>query len=310
MRILLIIFLLLIAMPARAAELEKRVILHDSMMREYWVYDPRKGGADGAPRPLIIVLHGGGGKAERFDVMVGKDNSFDALADREDILVVYPQGYKKSWNDGREDSHVDAQARNMDDTGFISKLIDNLVESRRVDPKRVYVVGPSNGGHMANRLACEIPDKIAAAGIVIGLMPKRMVDKCKPATPVSVLIMNGTEDPLVSYNGGMVKVLGQERGEDISTEDTFAFWVKHAGLAKPETLKAKQLPDNDPNDETRVSLKSYKGLESEVALYTVTGGGHTWPGGRQYLFKGMVGRVRHDINATEVIWNFFKDKSK
>lgn len=321
MRILVIIFFLFATFPAHAAEMDKRVTLHDGLTREYWLYDPREHGANTgrsggehgantALRPLIIVLHGGGGKAQKFDVMVGKANSFNALADREDLLIVYPQGFKKQWNDGREVASIDAQARELDDTGFIAGLIDLLVESRNVDPKRVYAVGPSNGGHMANRLACDIPGKVAAVGIVIGQMPKRMVDKCKPEKPVSVLIMNGTEDPLVPYNGGTVKVFGQERGEDISTEDTFAFWAKHAGFSGSPAIAAKQLPDTDPDDKTRVSLKEYKVAAANVVLYTVTGGGHTWPGGRQYLFQSMVGRVSRDINATEVIWEFFKDSPK
>lgn len=313
MRCLVIIFLLFITFPVHAAELEKRTVVHGGMTREYWLYDPREQGAaakDGL-RSLVIVLHGGGGKADKFDVMTGAKNSFNALADREDVLIAYPQGYGKSWNDGRDDPHVTAQAQDIDDTGFLSGLIDTLVSSRQVDPKRVYAVGPSNGGHMANRLACELSDKVAAVGIIIGLMPKRMVDKCKPVEPVSVLIMNGTEDPLVPYNGGMVKVFRQERGEDISTEDTFAFWLKHAGFSgKPASLKPQQLPDADPDDKTRVTLQSYKGVASQVVLYAVRGGGHTWPGGRQYLFKSLVGRVSHDINATEVIWDFFKDKAK
>ncbi|MEZ0259901.1 MAG: PHB depolymerase family esterase [Alphaproteobacteria bacterium] len=312
MRFLLIIFFLFIALPAHSAELEKRTTVHDGITREYWIYDPRANQTSGK-RALVLVLHGGGGKADKFDVMTGKENSFNTLADREDILIAYPQGINKSWNDGREAPQVDAQAREIDDTGFLSGLIDSLVNSRNVDPKRVYVVGPSNGGHMSNRLACDISGKVAAVGIVIGLMPKKYVDKCKPETPVSVLIMNGTEDPLVPYNGGDVKLFkrGRSRGEDISTEDTFAFWLKHAGYdGKPDAIAAKQLPDADPDDKTRITMRSFKGAQSQVVLYTVTGGGHTWPGGRQYLFESLVGRVSRDINATEVIWDFFKDAAK
>lgn len=310
MRILLIIFFLFVVLPAHAAEMEKRTAVHDGLTREYWLYDPRDAAiGKGGKRPLILVLHGGGGKAEKFDAMTTDETSFNKLADREDILVVYPQGIKKSWNDGREAAQVHSQAEDIDDTGFISKLIDTLVYSRNVDPKRVYAVGPSNGGHMSNRLACDLSGKVAAVGIVIGLMPKKYVDKCKPAAPVSVLIMNGTEDPLVPYNGGDVRLFkhGRSRGEDISTEDTFAFWLKHAGYdGKPAAISAKKLPDADPGDKTRVSVQSYKGPESQVVLYTVSGGGHTWPGGRQYLFESLVGRVSHDINATQVIWDFFR----
>lgn len=297
-------------MPAQAKGLEKFTLEHGGMTREYWLHDPRKGKV-GELRPLIIVLHGGGGKADRFDGMTGRDASFDALADREDLLVAYPQGYKKQWNDGREIPNVAAQEMNLDDVGFISALIDEMIKRHDVDPKRVYATGPSNGGHMSNRLACDLSEKIAAVGIVIGNMPVKMVDKCKPENSVSVLIMNGTADPLVPFNGGTVHLMGMERGEDISTAKTFDFWLKQAGFQHgPANIKPEELPDADPNDKTRVTRQDYKGEKAEVVLYTVDGGGHTWPGGRQYFFESVVGRVSHDINATETIWNFFKANPK
>jgi polyhydroxybutyrate depolymerase len=295
-----------------AAGLERHEIAHGGMAREYWIHDPRAGTAKTGKRPLILVLHGGGGRADKFDVMTGGENSFDRLADREDILVVYPQGHKKQWNDGRELPNVEAQSLNLDDVGFLSALIDLMVKSHGADPSRIYVTGPSNGGHMSNRLACEISDKVAAVGIVIASMPVLMSDKCRPKRQVSVLIMNGTDDPLVPYDGGMVKVLGRERGMDVSTAGTFGFWLRRAGFAgNPGDIKAEQLPDADPDDKTRVERQDYRGpAGTEVVLYTVRGGGHTWPGGRQYLFRGLVGRVSRDINATEVIWDFFKRNPK
>lgn len=291
------------------AKLEKHEIVHDGMKRAYWLYDPRADNGDNlkTPRPLVIVLHGGGGKADRFDVMTGTENSFDALADRKDFLVAYPQGFEKQWNDGREIVNVEAQSRNLDDVGFISDMIDELVHSRTIDSRRIYATGPSNGGHMANRLACDLSDKIAAVGIVIANMPVLYKDKCRPKHPVSVLIMNGTEDPLVPFGGGTVKVMGRKRGEDLSTVETFAFWLQQAGFnGDAHQIKAVTLPDSDPKDRTRVMRQDYKSAAGpEVVLYTVKGGGHTWPGGRQYLFKALVGRVSRDINATSVIWDFF-----
>jgi polyhydroxybutyrate depolymerase len=297
-----------------SAALEKQTIKQGVLTREYWLHDPRKddGGKNKTLRPLVIVLHGGGGKAEKFDGMTGKNASFDALADREDLLVAYPQGFKKQWNDGREVSHIEAQALDLDDVGFISSLIDRLVETHAVDPRRVYATGPSNGGHMSNRLACDLADKIAAVGIVIANMPVKVVNKCKPAQPVSVLIMNGTDDPLVPVNGGEVRLTKRSapRGEDISTAETFSFWLGQAGADKKQDFEKELLPDADPDDKTRVTKQGYKGRDAEVVLYTVEGGGHTWPGGRQYLFEFMVGRTSRDINATEVIWDFFKRNPK
>ncbi len=307
------LFFLCNAAPASAA-LEKQTLKQGVLIREYWLHDPRKENAaeNKSLRPLVIVLHGGGGKAKKFDGMTGAAASFNALADREDLLVAYPQGYKKQWNDGREVATIEAQALELDDVGFISAIIDRLVETHAVDPRRIYATGPSNGGHMSNRLACDLADKIAAVGMVIANMPVKMVKKCKPAKPVSVLILNGTEDPLVPFNGGAVAVAKRSppRGEDISTAATFAFWLGQAGAPAGQDYEKELLPDTEPDDKTRVTKQEYKGKAAEVALYTVEGGGHTWPGGRQYLFEFMVGRTSRDINATEIIWDFFKRNPK
>ncbi len=164
---------------------------------------------------------------------------------------------------------------------------------------------------MANRLACEIPHKIAAVGIIIAGMPKVMKDKCAPASHVSVLIMNGTKDPIVPYNGGAISLMkaGLKRGEDISTEDTFLFWLQKAGK-RTDNIAVEELPDTAPEDGTRVYRKIYKGETAEVNLYTIDGGGHTWPGGRQYLFQVLVGKTSMDIDATSVIWEFFDRNPK
>lgn len=307
------LLLLALIQAAPGAALERRTAERNGLTREYWLHDPRaRGGTGSGKRPLIVALHGGGGLAEKFDAVTGKARSLDALADREDILVAYPQGYKKQWNDGREVPHIESQALNLDDVGFIEAIVDELIKTREVDPRRVYAVGPSNGGHMANRLACDLSGKVAAVGVVIGAMPVKYRDKCRPSRPVSVLIMNGTEDPLVPFNGGTVRVTkrSKSRGEDISSAATFDFWVRRAGGAGGAGVPVSVLPDADPEDKTRVELQDFAGKDAEVAFYAVKGGGHTWPGGRQYLPEFLVGRVSRDVDATRLIWDFFKRNPK
>ena len=305
------------ATETQAAELEKHTVIHDGMTREFLVYDPRaqtNQPASATPRPLLIVLHGGGGSAEKFAKMLKGDSSINALADREDIILAYPQGIGKHWNDGRGAEHIETQVENYDDVGFISALIDRMTMDGSVDTKRIYATGPSNGGFMSNRLACDLSDKIAAVGIVIATMPEKMEQPCKPQHPVSVLIMNGTEDPLVPFNGGDVRLSkgGRSRGKILSTEKTFGFWLQQAGYTKPPaSLRPTALPDTDPKDKTRVYLQSYDGAAASVALYTVDGGGHTWPGGRHMpLLGSIVGTTSQDINATAVIWDFLKKHPK
>ena len=304
------------ATPSHAAEIEKHTMIHNGITREFWVYDPRAQAgqiASEKPRPLLITLHGGGGTAERFSKMLNGNTSINALADKEDFVVVYPQGIDKHWNDGRGVEHIKTQAQNLDDVGFISALIDHMTADKAIDTKRIYATGPSNGGFMSNRLACALSDKIAAVGIVIATMPWKMEPECTPSHPVSVLIMNGTKDPLVPFDGGDVGFgkNGKSRGKILSTEKTFGFWLQQAGYTKPpQSLLRTTLPDKDPNDKTRVYLQSYDGEAASVVLYTVEGGGHTWPGGRQTPLSIIVGTTSQDINATEVIWDFLKKHPK
>lgn len=294
--------------------LTRHTLQHDDRVREYLLYDPRAGAAKAGKRPLVIVLHGGGGTAARFAEAKNDSTSFNRQADAADFLAVYPQGVDKNWNDGRNVAHISAHAAGVDDVGFISRLIDQMIETQQVDPARVYVTGPSNGGFMSNRLACDLSAKIAAVGIVIATMQENVLPKCKPSHPVSVLIMNGTADPLVPFDGGSVRGIGKRsksRGEILSTADTFDFWLAQAGYAgKGADLPAVALPDTEPDDKTRVYLQQYKGDVAEVRLYTVKGGGHTWPGARDTVLRMVVGPTSHDINATELIWNFFKDKKR
>jgi polyhydroxybutyrate depolymerase len=124
-----------------------------------------------------------------------------------------------------------------------------------------------------------------------------------PERPVAVLMMNGTEDPLMPYGGGGV---AGDRGRIIPTDDAVAFWLKADGIAgKPESLS---LPDADPGDGCRVHLSVWSGGKegTVVALYRIDGGGHTWPGGSQYLPKAIIGGTCRDFDATKVIWDFFK----
>ncbi|OGW60075.1 MAG: hypothetical protein A2V83_11230 [Nitrospirae bacterium RBG_16_64_22] len=256
--------------------------------------------------PLVIVLHGGGGTAERMVRLT--NGGLSRLAEREGFIVAYPNGIDKHWNDGRgaDETGWRAQGENVDDVGFVSALIEELVKTQNADPRRVYVTGVSNGGQMAHRLACEISGKIAAIAPVIAQMPAYFSPRCKPARPVSVLMMPGTKDPLVPWEGGTIRLGRRTFGRVLSAAETVAFWTRrNACPAPPETSWE---PDRDPSDGTRVRKEAYRGCGNgaEVVLYAIEGGGHTWPGGRQYLPESIVGKVSRDIDAAGVMWEFFK----
>lgn len=303
---------ILLAAPAccSSAELQRlllRTLEHGGRRRTYYIYLPRSL-EKAKPVPLLFVLHGGGGAAEGMEYGLTR-RGFDWLAERDGFIAVYPQGVERQWNDGRSlplSRAVDMSR--VDDVGFFAAMADALSGEFSIDRARIYATGISNGGLMSLRLAGERADLFAAIAAVTASLSRSLLAHYAPSRPVSVLIMNGTEDPLVPYGGGtIVGPLGRvERGEVVSTADTVVWWVRRNHCAAEPRVT--MLPDAAADDGTRVQRALYRGGDhgSEVALYTVIGGGHTWPGGPQYLPPRLVGRVCRDIDANEVIWDFFK----
>lgn len=273
-------------------------LMVNGVERTYQVFVPAK---VNEPAALVLVLHGGGGRASGMRLMSG----FDAVADDEGFIVAYPDGLERSWNDGRGSQHVARSG--ADDVGFIAALIDQLVTKYSIDRQRVYVAGMSNGGMMTYRLACDLSDKIAGFAAVTANITADFARTCKPPRPVRMLMMNGTDDPIMPYQGGTVGVFGRDMGQVLSTEETVGFWTTANGCqqALPEQL----LPDLSPMDGTRVYRTIYGGCKAggAVVFYRIQGGGHTWPKqeGGQYLPERRIGRVSRDIEAAEVIWAFF-----
>jgi polyhydroxybutyrate depolymerase len=254
------------------------------------------------PTPLVIVLHGGGGTGQGMP----KLTSFNAVADRENFVIAYPDGIEGHWNDGRGMQQYRTQIENIDDVGFISALIDRLSAELNIDARMIYVTGISNGGMMSHRLGCELSQKIAAISPVASNIPVNMASVWSPSRPVPVLIINGTDDPLVPWAGGDIHLGKTEFGEVLSVADTVKFWVGKDQCSSSPVVT--QLPDKDPADGTTVRQEIYGGCQdgAEVVLYAIEGGGHTWPGGLQYLPELIIGKTSREFNASEVIWQFFK----
>lgn len=248
--------------------------------------------------PLVFILHGGGGTGRQIERATG----FDDLADRHGFIAVYPDGVGRSWNDGRGDPQITAQRENIDDVAFIAALIDSLSQRYRIDGKRVYAAGISNGGFMSQLLAARLSSRIVAIAPVAAGMGPSVAAALRPDQPVSVLVINGTADPLVPYGGGPV---ARNRGTTIPTADIIAKWAAVDRCTAAPVVT--NLPDVDTTDRSKVKVTTYSGCaqRTEVVLYTVEGGGHTWPGGSQYLPAAVIGPVNRDIDATDVIWKFF-----
>lgn len=247
------------------------------------------------PVPLVLVFHGGGGQPAGMTRISGMND----VADRHNFIVVYPAGLDRRWNDGRT-----AALTSADDVGFIDALIHKLETAYRIDSKRVYATGISNGAFFSFRLACDLGDEIAAIAPVAGSIGVSFHDACKNQ-PVSVMMINGTADPLVLYNGGKVGGPFVGQGDSIPVSQTVLMWVRTDGCS--QTPRTSAVPHVDTGSVTSTTIRTFEGCRSGTAvqLYTVTGGGHTWPGGPQYLPPWLIGVTSNDFNASETMWQFF-----
>lgn len=287
-----------------AAEVKTYVFKHGGIVRDVAIFDPRRVQGQGT-RPLVLVLHGGLGDDD--DAVALRFGTLDGLAVEDDFLVAYPQGIGGHWNDGRNVDRYVAQRELIDDVGFITTLIDELIEKREVDPHAVFVAGVSDGAMMAHRLACARTSKLRAFAAVIGSMPRNVARRrarCEKA-PISVLLINGTDDPIVPWDGGEVQFEGKELGEVLSVERTFGFWRRHNAC---RDVAVSMIPDFVPEDGTRVERRKAIGCAAatKVELFAVRGAGHTWPSGWQYLPATMIGATSSDIDAAVAAWRFFQ----
>lgn len=226
----------------------------------------------------------------------------DDVADIRRFIVVYPDGIDKHWNDGR------STIRNpQDDIAFISTVLDQVERSYPVDGDRVFATGISNGALFAERLGCDMSQRIRGIAPVAGTLPSEMIPSCRPAHKVAVLQIDGTADPIMPYGGGPVKDFGGkgEGGQVTSVAETASFWAAHngcGGLGTPESL-----PRVAPLDPTGIERTGYTGCPSDgpVTVMSVIGGGHVWPGGAQAFHPLITGRPSRQIDASAAIADFF-----
>jgi len=248
--------------------------------------------------PLLIALHGRLGTGKKMI----KQTGFNGIADREGFIVVYPEGFKRGWADGRGIAHADK--RSVDDVAFIVKLVKVLQEKFPIDPTRIYIAGHSNGGFMAQRLAIEHSHHFAAIAVVAASLSEWLASRFTPSRPTPILFINGTADPVTPYVGG-----SQPGGARVlSVEDTAKMWVLFNGCKEvPEVQEIHEL-----NNGPLVSLSTYGSCKnhSQIKLYTINGGGHVWPGEPEDISRSGAAKTRRGIDASEEIWKFFESISK
>jgi polyhydroxybutyrate depolymerase len=254
---------------------------------------------------LVFVLHGSMGDGAQ--ARGGYAYAFDALAEREGFLPIYPDGFERHWNDCRKAGPYSANAQDIDDVGFLTALVDRYVTEHGADPERVFATGISNGGQMALRLALEAPGRMRAVAPVVASLPASPNLDCEPAgRPVSTLIMNGTADPMNPFDGGEVALYGVfgNRGAVLSSEDSIDYFRELAGHGERPT-EVLELPDRDPADGSTVEVRRWRAPgRHSVDLYVIENGGHSAPH-PDITLPRLLGPTNHDINAAEEIWKFF-----
>ncbi len=301
MRLKFIFFFLLMAFcSASFAQTYYRSIYSEGIKRSFVIHVPEKTVESGLP--LVIVLHGHGGTGKQ----IMKSTGFNDISDREKFIAVYPDGIKKNWNDGREKK----DDTKYDDVGFISALIDTISGEFKIDTARIFVTGMSNGGFMSIYLAFKLNYRILGVAPICANIPERISPFYEFSKPLSVMLINGTDDPLVRYEGGKVGFgILKNRGYALSTDESVNIFVRENKCSAVPVHA--EIQDKNIDDECFAERYTFTGGENntEVVLIKVVNGGHTIPGGIKNLPKTLVGNTCEDFNAPEMIWSFFKSRT-
>jgi polyhydroxybutyrate depolymerase len=278
--LLLVFVLVLGALPVRAQEGEIGALDDGGTARTYYLHVP--GSYDGStPVPLVVALHGTSSSGKALAALTG----LDAAADQQGFIAVYPNADGSVWGEDPGNSAA------PDDLSFIPVLIDHLAQTYAIDPDRVYLTGTGNGGLMAYRLACALPDRFAGVAVVGPLMWERHADACPAdaAAPVNILIIHGTDDIFYPHNKHVYESLwSTDRPVILGVDETVGFWVKRDGC---------DLLDTEMSAQTRVFASCTDG--SRVAFYDVQGGRGSWPRTGDYKLN------QFGIDATAMILDFF-----
>ncbi len=283
--------------PAQADE--RRTLQHQGVARDVIVINAPAAGAP--PRPVLIALHG----RREPDAAHRSSPQLDALARKEGFVAVYPSALQGQWNHaGRTGSLSKAGSEPADDIGFMGRLIDWLVAEKIADPARVHVSGTSAGGFMTYSILCLLSDKIAAAAPFLASMTEAQMTPCKPVRVVPMMVIAGTDDRVVPYDGQLTK-----SGRLTSVPETLEFWRRLMGCTGQHSAA---MPHREPGDPTRTLIVDWSGCRQGTALrlYRVEGGGHILPALTPASAEQRWGRRNRDFETSVETWEFFKSQAR
>lgn len=284
MKKIILIFFILSSITIKAQTFIKSFTF-EGVVRNYRVFIPSGYNQTNA-HPLVFNLHGNGSTASQQEAY----SEMNLIADTANFIVVYPDGVSNTWNSGFNTPYNSG----INDVGFISDLIDTVASNYNIDLQRVYSCGMSMGGFMSYRLACELHERIAAIASVTGLMSYQLPQNCQQQKEVPVMQIHGTDDSTVLYNG---------TSWHTSVSYTMDYWIQKNNC--PTLPIITNIPDT-VNEGSTVQKFYYGPCDnnSEVILFRVDSGGHTWPGAIPIT---SLGNTNQDINASIEIWKFFSN---
>lgn len=285
-------------LPQLSGTVTKTSIEVDGLKRTYRTYVP-KGLTKGAP--LVMVMHGSGQNGAQIRIETGY--GFERLADQFDFAVVYPSSSSFDWNDCSKVGNFSVNGREVDDVKFLKVLTDKLITEIGVDSERVFATGVSSGGFMAIRLALEAPEKFRAVAAVSANLPTAENFKCKPSGQgTSVMLMNGTEDPLVPFDGGETSLFGlfYKGGMVKSARESAEYFAERNKIAAKPMMNPASV-----SAEGKVEHALWRNdTNLEVELVTIVGGGHGLP--QPYWRRPrLLGPSPMTPNGAALIWGFF-----
>lgn len=244
-------------------------------------------------RAMVIVLHGGRGYGARLRHNLGLEDIIRSSSP----VMVYPNALGGNWN-------ATSSAAGRYDSEFIGDLIAKLVADGIADRHRIFLVGTSSGGVMALRLVCEHASVFAGAAILIASLPADLAQSCHPTHALPFLLIAGTADPVIPYEGGQAD-LADNKSTLLSVEETMAIFARaaHCGASKTTV----EFPHHDTNNETHAYLEKFDDCKVPVELVRIEGGGHMIPGRWKGGERGrMMGPANNDFDSAVLIWELFR----
>jgi polyhydroxybutyrate depolymerase len=251
---------------------------------------------------VLLALHPSLGSGDLMRSQVG--GSLERMARRDGAIVVYPDGFEGHFNDCRRAATYSARTLQVDDIGFLRRIVERLVAEHGADPKRVDALGYSNGGHMALRLALEAPELVRGVVAIAANMPApNNLDCTVHATPISrIALIEGTKDPVNPYTGGDVSLFGTgSRGEVLSAQASADWWVQRLGLAPAGDSVVAESPD------IRVRQQDWASTTGHVRLVSLDGGGHTIPQA-DYRYPRLVGATFLKDDVLAAAWQMLDQR--